>query len=186
MVSCIHVFDDFQKAFDSVIHTGIKYKLLKWVLGPHSYNIVKDMFSKSRSCIKAKEGLTNFIGLNLGVRLGDNLSPVLFKIFINDLPNYLDGTKDPVDLGDNHQLSYDDVVILSTSKIGLQEKLDKVEIFCSDWCLQVNINKTKVIVFNKSGKMSKKRNSVLKRINLILLIAIDNWDFSFLLLVLLP
>ena len=26
---------------------------------------------------------------------------------------------------------------------------------CSDWCLQVNINKTKVIVFNKSGKISK-------------------------------
>ena len=30
-----------------------------------------------------------------------------------------------------------------------------MEIFCSDWCLQVNINKTKVVVFNKSGKISK-------------------------------
>ena len=26
---------------------------------------------------------------------------------------------------------------------------------CSDWCLQVNIDKTKVLVFNKSCKISK-------------------------------
>ena len=93
-------FVDFQKAFDSVIHAGIKFKLLKMGIGSKFYNIVKDMYSKSRSCIKVKEGLTNFIDLNLGVRQGDNLSPALFKIFINDLPKYLDGTKDPVDLGD--------------------------------------------------------------------------------------
>ena len=151
-------FVDFQKAFDSVIHAGIKFKLLKMGIGSKFYNIVKDMYSKSRSCIKVKEGLTNFIDLNLGVRQGDNLSPALFKIFINDLPKYLDGTKDHVDLGDltiNCLMYADDVVILSTSKTGLQEKLNKLEKFCSDWCLQVNINKTKVVVFNKSGKISK-------------------------------
>ena len=42
----------------------------------------------------------DFIDLNLRVRQGDNLNPALFKIFINDLPKYLDGTKDPADLGD--------------------------------------------------------------------------------------
>ena len=61
-------FVDFQKAFDSVIHAGIKFKLLKMGIGSKFYNIVKDMYSKSRSCIKVKEGLTNFIDLNLGVR----------------------------------------------------------------------------------------------------------------------
>ena len=34
----------------------------------------------------------------------------------------------------------DDVVILSSSKTGLQEKLGKLEKFCSDWCLQINVN----------------------------------------------
>ena len=123
-------FIDLQNAFDSVIHAGIKYKLLKIGVGSKFYNISKDMYSKSRSCIKVKIGLINFINLNLGVRQRDNLSPNLFKIFINDLPKYLDGTSDPVKLGDltlNCLMYADDVAILSTSKTGLQEKLGKLE-----------------------------------------------------------
>ena len=57
-------FADFQKAFDSVIRVGIKFKLLKMDIRSKFYNIVKDMYSKSRSCIKIKEGLTNSINLN--------------------------------------------------------------------------------------------------------------------------
>ena len=82
------------------------------------------MYSKSRSCIKVKTGLTNYIDLNLGVRQGDNLSPNLFKIFINDLPKYLEETIDPVNIGDltlNCLMYADDVVMLSTSKTVLQE-----------------------------------------------------------------
>ena len=81
-------FIDFQKAFDSVIHEGIKYKLLKIGVGSKFYNIIKNMYSKSRSCIKVKTGLTNYIDLNLGVMQGDNLSPNLINFFINDLPKY--------------------------------------------------------------------------------------------------
>ena len=44
-------FIDFQKAFDSVIHVGIKHKLLKIDVGSKVYNIIKDMYSKSRSCV---------------------------------------------------------------------------------------------------------------------------------------
>ena len=40
-------------------------------------------------------------------------------------------------------------------KTWLQEKLNKLEKKISDWCLQVKSNKTKVIVFSKSGKISK-------------------------------
>ena len=49
-------FIDLQNAFDSVFHTGIKYKLLKIGVGSKFYNIIKDMYSKSRSCIKVKIG----------------------------------------------------------------------------------------------------------------------------------
>ena len=41
---------------------------------------------------------------------------------------------------------------MSTSAEGLQERISKLEKYCSDWCLNVNIKKTKIITFNKAGR----------------------------------
>ena len=47
----------------------------------------------------------------------------------------------------------DDVIIISESEQGLHKCLRKLEKYCDLWCLDINIDKTKVIVFNKSGKI---------------------------------
>jgi hypothetical protein len=77
-------FVDFKKAFDKVIHSGIKYKLLKYNISGHFYKILSDMYSKS---VKIGNYLTPNFNSPVGVRQGDLLSPNLFKMFINDLPN---------------------------------------------------------------------------------------------------
>ena len=139
-------FVDFQKAFDKVIHTGIKLKLLEIGVSSSFYNIIKNMYSYSTSCVKINDKLTEFFATKLGVKQGDNLNPNLFKIFINDLPSYLSNTKDPVILDNSpiHCLMYaDDIVLLSKSAEGMQEKLDKLSAFCTDWCLDINIKKNK-------------------------------------------
>jgi hypothetical protein len=46
----------------------------------------------------------------------------------------------------------DDLVLFSTSAKGLQTRLDKLQKYCKDWCLKVNPNKTKVLVFNKADR----------------------------------
>ena len=148
-------FVDFQKAFDTVIHTGLKIKLLKIGVGTLFYNIIENMYKVSRSCIRIKNIITDFFYIQLGVRQGDNLSPNLFKIFINDLPTYLENTPDPVILNgrDINCLMYaGDLILLSTSPKGLQTKINIVEKYCQDWCLTLNHNKTKVLVFNKAGR----------------------------------
>ena len=48
---------------------------------------------------------------------------------------------------------YADIVLLSTTSYGLQSKLKYVDKFCSDWCLNINTNKTKILVFNKQGRL---------------------------------
>ena len=162
-------FVDFKKAFDTVIHTGIKLKLLDIGVGSSFYNIIKSMYEVSKSCVKVNENLTNSFSTHLGVKQGDNLSPNLFKIFINNLTNYLKHSEDPVSINDQdlHCLMYaDDIVLLSTSPNGLQKKLDILQNYCNDWCLSVNTNKTKVLIFNKAGRLINKYDFMLNGIKL--------------------
>jgi hypothetical protein len=49
----------------------------------------------------------------------------------------------------------DDIILLSTSAKGLQRKLDKLNDYCKDWCLNTNTSKTKIMVFNKAGRHLK-------------------------------
>ena len=49
----------------------------------------------------------------------------------------------------------DDLVLLSKTKDGLQKQLDTLAKYPSDWKLKVNIDKTKSLIFNKSGRLIK-------------------------------
>jgi hypothetical protein len=42
---------------------------------------------------------------------------------------------------------------MSTSALGLQNKLNRLNKYCQMWNLNVNIKKTKIVVFNPSGKI---------------------------------
>ena len=65
-------FVDFQKAFDTVIHTGIKLKPLEIGVGTLFYNIIKNMYAASKSCIKVNNEITDYFETKLGVKQGDN------------------------------------------------------------------------------------------------------------------
>ena len=132
-------FVDFQKAFDTVMHTGIKIKLLSIEVGSKFYEIIKNMYKVSKSCVKLQNHITDHFPINLGVNPGDNLSPNLFKISINDLPDYIEDSIDPILLNNkplNYLLYADDLVLYSTSAKGLQTRLDKLQKYCKDWCLK--------------------------------------------------
>ena len=98
--------------------------------------------------------LTEVFQSQLGVFQGDNLSPNLFNIFVNDLFNCFDETCMPVALGELriNCLKYaDDLIILSETASGLQKCLKVVGKFCSTWGLIINYIKSKIMFFSKSG-----------------------------------
>ena len=82
-------FVDLKKAFDTVIHAGIKIKLLDIGVGSLFYNIIKQIYDISKSCVKIQDQISEFFPLNVGVKQAENVIPSLFKIFVNDLPTYL-------------------------------------------------------------------------------------------------
>ena len=55
----------------------------------------------------------------------------------------------------------DDVVLMSESATGLQRCLNNLSTYCKKWNLTVNIDKSKIIIFNKSGKVLKKDTFLL-------------------------
>lgn len=71
----VECFVDFRKAFDTVIHTGIKIKLLKTGVGTKFYEIIKSMYASSKSCVRLDNNITDFFQIKMGVKQGDNLSP---------------------------------------------------------------------------------------------------------------
>ena len=54
------------------------------------------MYEVSKLCVKLKNHITDHFPINLGVKQGDNLNPNLFKIFINDLSDYIEDSIDPI------------------------------------------------------------------------------------------
>ena len=60
----------------------------------------------------------------------------------------------------------DDIVLLADSATGLQESINRLEEFCRNWDLSINIEKTKVVIFNKPtcGSQFYIYNSPLKQV----------------------
>jgi hypothetical protein len=133
------------------------YKLLKLGIGGNFYNTIKSMYSSVNSCVKTRLGITPSFNIFQGVKQGEVLSPALFSMYVNDLPDALrPSVQNHVRLGslDVDCLMYaDDVVLLSQSKEGLQSLLNGLSTYCKKWKLEVNLAKTKVLIFNKNCRL---------------------------------
>ena len=120
------------------------------------------MYSKSKAGIKLTNGTTPIFETNIGVKQGCVISPTLFNIFLNDLPDIFNVNKsDPVKLSEkrlNCLMYADDIALISKSKEGLQYCLNQLDEYCKTWNLCINTQKTKVMVFNKTGKTVKDIN----------------------------
>ena len=169
-------FIDFKKAFDTVWHDGLFHKLQSIGISGNFLETVRCMYKNTSCAVKLGDQLTQFFPCKKGVRQDDPLSPTLFNIFLNDLFKELQtGECDPVTLAkinqagqedENNQteesteyfnaLAYaDDIVLLSTSKRGLQKALDITGAYCKKWRLTINHSKTKSMVFSRGNQKIK-------------------------------
>ena len=83
-------FIDFKKAFDSVWHASLFYKLLHYKIGGIFYDLIKNLYSKTKCAIKCADKRTEFFNYLKGVRQGCILSKMLFNLHLNEIPFLLD------------------------------------------------------------------------------------------------
>ena len=125
------------------------------------------MYKNAKSHVSVKNILSDSFPCQVGVRQGENLSPLLFAIYLNDFKTFLSEkynglTKFSESIANELNvylkifclLYADDTLVLAESAAQLQKALDGLNLYCNKWALKVNLDKTKVIIFSK-GKIRK-------------------------------
>ena len=132
------------------------------------------MYETAKSCVEQQSMISGLFACNMGVRQGENLSPLLFAIFLNDfeitLSSKYNGLTFITDLSrilgtDNidffinmYVLLYaDDTLVMAESPTELQLALDEVDVYCKKWGLSINQTKTEVVIFSR-GKVKTQFN----------------------------
>ena len=160
-------FVDYSKAFDFINRTHLWQKLLNSKINGKLFDVIKNMYKNAKSQVSYKNNLSNLFPCQVGVRQGENLSPLLFAIYLNDFNEFLsekyNGLSKISDSISNELQIYlkifcllyaDDTLILAESAKDLQEALKGLHTYCNKWALNVNLDKTKVIIFSR-GKVKK-------------------------------
>ncbi len=63
-------FIDFKKAFDSIWHQGLFYKLIESGIGGKTYDLIKSMYTESKCGVKINTKRTRYLSQERGVRQG--------------------------------------------------------------------------------------------------------------------
>ena len=149
-------FVDFKKAYDTINRGKLFQKLKKAQIGDIFLSSLRAMYSSVQYCVKMTNGYTDPIKSFKGLKQGCVLSPILFNMSIDDIESIFTKDCHPVTLADkvlNHLLYADDLILISKSPEGLQNCLNRLDEYCQIWDLNVNIDKSKTIIFNSSGRV---------------------------------
>lgn len=157
-------FVDFKAAFPSLSRRAILFKLIKAGICGNFIDAIEDLYSTVSYCVKIGSDISDTFPSVVGVKQGCVLSPLLFNLFVRDLPDIIDESCDPVTLWDMKLpcLQFaDDLVLLSQSQSGLQNSINKLSEYCAKWSLNINMDKTKILIFNSSGRTIKSQRFFL-------------------------
>lgn len=147
------IFVDFKKAFDSVNHQKLWQKLFISGISGRMCRMIRNIYNDATLIVQDNNVTSRPIKITKGVLQGDPLSALLFSLFINDIENFfrereltgisLTPTENIILL-----LYADDLVILADSPVDIQRKLDALEKYAKNNNLEINTEKTKILLFH--------------------------------------
>lgn len=152
-------FLDTQKAFDTVWHEGLFYKLFKAGLNGKLWRLLRSWYKVSRSVVWVAGQHSSSFPVAQGVRQGGVLSMKLYQLYISDLLKSLESET----LGcclygifSGSPCYADDLALIAPYPGLLQEMLNKVLCYSRVWRYQFNATKSELL------RTSRQDRSVLK------------------------
>lgn len=166
MTGCL--FIDFSKAFDSVDHTKLLYKINCLNIDENMKKLMESYLTNRKQFTNINNVASNMEIINCGVPQGSILGPLFFNIFINDIFD--------VQLNGKLQLYADDVTVFySTDSVDnllnfIQQDITALSKYADDNYLTINLKKTNYIIFNKQENLNleiKMDNIVIENLNVV-------------------
>ena len=149
-------FVDFSKAFDRLPRDLLFEKLKSLGINGRFLAVLQNLYANDRTCIQSDGKISKEFPVNQGVRQGCVLSPLLFNIFMSGLSKNLEHENKITlynDIAINSIFWADDLLLFSETEVGLNSILKQVDEYCSTNRMKINFDKTKCMVFNKTGRL---------------------------------
>ena len=144
-------FIDFSKAFDSIPRELLWARLAALGLPPSFLSAIQSYYSSCSFAVRTSNGLSDPFPSTAGVKQGCPLSPTLFGIYIDFIDEFF-----PKSHHDCYLLYADDIVIYCRSPLHFQQTLCHFYEFSKGLGLQINMSKTNIVVFHRSGRKPHK------------------------------
>lgn len=139
------IFLDFAKAFDKVPHQRLLLKLSLANVHPDVLRWIEAFLNNRSQFVFINNSTSDSLRVTSGVPQGSVLGPLLFLIYINDLPGHVTC---------NIRMFADDCVIYKTitntsHQISLQANINRLQQWCDCWLMTLNPAKCKVVTFSR-------------------------------------
>jgi hypothetical protein len=149
---------DLRKAFPSVSRHLLLQKLNNLGISSKMMNIITALYQPDTFSIVSGNDLIG--NADHGTKEGSCLSPLLFSLFISDLPEFLTGQniRSPkIGKFSVRVLQFaDDTALIATGRRNLQKLLNLFCIYCKNNQLSINSDKTEIINLRKGARGSIK------------------------------
>src|SRR5437867_4960454 len=154
------IYLDFAKAFDTVSHNMLYFKLQKFGITGDLLKWIIAFLSNRSQRVVINGVFSSFCKVSSGVPQGSVLGPLLFLLFINDLPEFLHDNVSCVLFADDVKI-YKDITSVADSEI-MQSTLNEIQNWSLMWKLELSPHKCVVLHL---GKNNPHFNYVLNGVN---------------------
>ena len=147
------VLVDFKKAFDLVDHQILRNKLEIYGIKDDALSWFNTYLTSRKQQVSINNCKSDFKQISYGVPQGSILGPLLFLLFINDLPLHTNSAF--TDLYADDTTLYDIQDSMEQIENNLQTALNSLEIWCKNNGMILNSAKTKVMFVTTNQKRQK-------------------------------